>query len=162
MGECVRVALHRPLDLTTDPPLRVVIRPSAEATEVALAIHHIAADGWSLRVLADDLNLAYMARVMGTEPDWQPLPVRYADHMLARAVKHAGSAADPHPNSPDTRALAGGTGGCAHGVRSYPDAPAALPKHTGLRWIRLCSPVSTVSRCGTTPPGSPSCTPPSP
>ncbi|HMS73958.1 non-ribosomal peptide synthetase [Gordonia sp. (in: high G+C Gram-positive bacteria)] len=94
IDECVRAALDRPLDLTADLPLRVAIRPSGEFTDVVLAIHHIAADGWSLRVLAGDLNLAYTARAAGTAPDRPPLPVQYADHVLARSVR-LGSADDP-------------------------------------------------------------------
>ncbi|MFT3659819.1 MAG: amino acid adenylation domain-containing protein [Gordonia sp. (in: high G+C Gram-positive bacteria)] len=79
-------ALGRPLDLTADLPLRVTLCRDGDATVTVVAIHHIAADGWSLRVLAADLERSYWARLAGERPDWAALPQQYADHVLAHAA----------------------------------------------------------------------------
>jgi amino acid adenylation domain-containing protein/non-ribosomal peptide synthase protein (TIGR01720 family) len=80
-------------DVLTDLPVRGsllrVRRPDGEPGSdgcrdhvLALILHHIAADGWSLAPLARDLETAYRARVEGRVPGWAPLPVQYADFTL--------------------------------------------------------------------------------
>ncbi|MEZ5210767.1 amino acid adenylation domain-containing protein [Gordonia sp. (in: high G+C Gram-positive bacteria)] len=83
----LEAALGAPIDLTRDLPLRVVLCPDGDSSVLVLAIAHIAADGWSLRVLAADLERAYRARQAGERPDWTPLPLHYADHVLTRAAQ---------------------------------------------------------------------------
>ncbi|MGD3111911.1 amino acid adenylation domain-containing protein, partial [Streptomyces sp. YGL11-2] len=82
-GEAMLSAATEALDISGDPAIRVrLLRLGAEAHVLALVVHHIAADGWSLAPLARDLGAAYRARVVGMAPDWSPLPVQYADYTL--------------------------------------------------------------------------------
>ncbi|WP_037070451.1 condensation domain-containing protein, partial [Pseudonocardia acaciae] len=90
-AEDVEAALNeaagRGFDLESELPLRAHLfsvhdaPASAEDTHVLLLVfHHIAADGWSLELLARDLSTAYAARRAGIAPDWPPPPVRYTDY----------------------------------------------------------------------------------
>ncbi|WP_330178910.1 amino acid adenylation domain-containing protein [Nocardia sp. NBC_01503] len=87
--------LSRGFDITREPPLRVCVLHTAPRHAVlAMAVHHIAADGWSTAPLARDVLGAYLARVSGGEPDWTPLPLQYADYALWQR-ELLGSDADP-------------------------------------------------------------------
>ncbi|MGX1805265.1 amino acid adenylation domain-containing protein [Nocardia sp. NPDC055321] len=75
--------LARGFDITVEPPLRVcVLHLDASHAILALAVHHIAADGWSMAPLARDVLNAYLSRANGTAPAWSPLPLHYADYAL--------------------------------------------------------------------------------
>ncbi|MBM9838421.1 amino acid adenylation domain-containing protein [Rhodococcus hoagii] len=73
----------RGFDLTTELPFRVSLFDDGSAGFVlVLVVHHVAADGWSVRILASDLVAAYHARLRGTEPAWSPDPLQYIDFAL--------------------------------------------------------------------------------
>ncbi|MFG1670715.1 amino acid adenylation domain-containing protein [Streptomyces sp. Y7] len=83
-------------DLRTQIPVRArLLRVDDTDHILLLLIHHIASDAWSRGPLARDLAAAYGARCTGRTPDWQPLPVQYADYALwQREVLGDDSAAD--------------------------------------------------------------------
>jgi amino acid adenylation domain-containing protein len=74
---------RKPFDLSRGPLLRTnVLRLGDDEHLLLVTIHHIAADGWSMRVLVRELVEAYEAFTTGREV-WLPeLPAQYADHAV--------------------------------------------------------------------------------
>ncbi|MBV9791704.1 MAG: amino acid adenylation domain-containing protein, partial [Chloroflexi bacterium] len=74
---------QRPFDLRRGPLLRATLLRLADNEHVLLiAVHHIAADGWSLRIFMRELAAQYTAEVRGQPADMPSLPVQYADYAL--------------------------------------------------------------------------------
>lgn len=96
LDERLRTAAREPFDLVAGPPVRATaftIDPTR--TVLLVVVHHIAADGWSLGPLFDDLATAYAARRQGSTPDWPDLRVQYADFTLWQRTL-LGDVTDPH------------------------------------------------------------------
>ncbi|WP_256989367.1 amino acid adenylation domain-containing protein [Rhodococcus sp. 05-2254-6] len=75
--------MEHPFDVRTQFPIRARLFAVAPDHHVlACAVHHIAADGWSLGLLASDFVLAYQARMAGSAPSWPELPLQYADYSV--------------------------------------------------------------------------------
>lgn len=84
----------RPFALNRDVPLRVMTAPTGKGSILAIAVHHIAADGASVVPLTRDLMAAYLARSTGSVPQWTELPLQYADYAVwqrGQAEKDAGA-----------------------------------------------------------------------
>jgi len=87
-----RQALHhfatRPFALDTQSPFRATLyRLGQNDYWLALCLHHIAADAWSLQILIDEFNAFYKAYSGAREPDLTPLPVQYTDYASWQAVQ---------------------------------------------------------------------------
>ncbi|MEV5735713.1 amino acid adenylation domain-containing protein [Streptomyces sp. NPDC052292] len=85
LAEALREDGLRPVDLGAGPVLRaLLVRLAAEESVLAVTVHHIAFDGWSVGVLARELSARYAEAVSdrsGTAAP-EPLPVQYADYAV--------------------------------------------------------------------------------
>ncbi len=73
----------RPFDLARGPVLRGVLqRLDAEDHVLALTLHHIAGDAWSLGILIQELTTLYAAFVDGMPSPLPGLPVQYVDFAI--------------------------------------------------------------------------------
>ncbi len=70
-------------DVGAELPIRFAyVKSPRNRLVVGCCVHHIAADGWSLGVLARDMLHAYSQRSIGAPPTWGPLPLQYTDYAL--------------------------------------------------------------------------------
>ncbi|MFI2376278.1 amino acid adenylation domain-containing protein [Streptomyces sp. NPDC018964] len=81
---------NRPFDLTAGPPVRaVLLRQEPELAHLLLVVHHAAADGYSLNVLAEELWASYTALWHG-EPAPPPVPPAPDFARYAASTRHSG------------------------------------------------------------------------
>ncbi|WP_420402296.1 amino acid adenylation domain-containing protein [Nisaea sp.] len=80
LGAAARREAGHVFDLRSELPLHAVyISASPDEGAIVLVFHHIAVDGWSLRLLLDELAAAYRARTEGKAPDLPEPDLQYAD-----------------------------------------------------------------------------------
>nr|BFE29896.1 hypothetical protein GCM10010200_021470 [Actinomadura rugatobispora] len=83
VAEIVAAEMRRGFDVEQELPWRVRLLVASPTDSVLVVMaHHIAVDAWSTGVLARDLGIAFAARCSGGVPEWEPLPVQYADYTL--------------------------------------------------------------------------------
>ncbi|MCK8612926.1 non-ribosomal peptide synthetase [Gordonia sp. C13] len=93
--EVFESAVSAGFDVTEQMPIRVaVLRTDTDETILGVVVHHIAADGESMRPLVADLLTAYTSRVEHRAPDYAPLEVQFADYALWQH-RVLGDATDP-------------------------------------------------------------------
>ncbi|HEY5835638.1 non-ribosomal peptide synthase/polyketide synthase [Streptomyces sp.] len=96
LSALLAAATGTPFSLRTGPLLRAELVRLAPGDHVlALAMHHIVTDGWSVAVIGDELGALYAA-ALGGDPSaagLPPLPVQYADYAVWQRDPVGGSAA---------------------------------------------------------------------
>lgn len=87
----VEELLSRPFNLSEEHPLRAhLIRISEAEHLLAINVHHIAADGWSLSILSNELITGYHAFAADTTPELPSLPLQYADYARRQRNEEGG------------------------------------------------------------------------
>ncbi|GAB3979303.1 hypothetical protein GCM10027615_55430 [Plantactinospora veratri] len=88
---------RRPFDLTAGPLVRLAAVPTGPDEHLlALTVHHIVADGWSVGLVLQEIGAAYTARRRGQA--WQPPPARpfraYVTELAERLTGPAAAATE--------------------------------------------------------------------
>lgn len=99
-SESLRLAAReakRPFDLEQGPLFRVrLVRLDEDQHVLMLNLHHIIADGWSIRVLNRELKELYTATIKNRVPTLPDLPVQYADFAVWQRQRMEGEGAASH------------------------------------------------------------------
>jgi amino acid adenylation domain-containing protein len=83
LGWRVRHQAATGFDLAVAPLLRVrVVRLGAEDHALLMTVHHSISDGWSMRILNQELAVLYDACAAGMPSPLPPLPIQYADYAV--------------------------------------------------------------------------------
>ncbi|MFF8770648.1 amino acid adenylation domain-containing protein [Kitasatospora sp. NPDC015120] len=82
-----------PFDLATGPLLRaLLVRTAPDEHVLALVMHHIVSDGWSLDLLHRELDALYARHAHGTPDRLPELPVQFGDYAHWQRERLAGEA----------------------------------------------------------------------
>ncbi|WMS87320.1 non-ribosomal peptide synthetase [Pleionea litopenaei] len=97
LKQLLSVEMETPFDLTRDLPVRVSYVQLSDEEEDAsgvllFTLHHIAADGWSVRLLIEEFMAYYAAGVTGAPAALRPLSVQYSDYAVWQRTTHTDSA----------------------------------------------------------------------
>ncbi|WP_396956092.1 amino acid adenylation domain-containing protein [Nitrosomonas sp.] len=81
--QLIRNEVQQPFDLRKDTLIRVMLlRLAPEQHILLIALHHIVADDWSIRILIHELSVLYRAFSIGKPSPLSALPVQYADYAV--------------------------------------------------------------------------------
>ncbi|MFA0963360.1 amino acid adenylation domain-containing protein [Roseivirga sp. BDSF3-8] len=82
----VKETLHTAIDLNTSLPIRaLLVQYGEDRFELIYTIHHIVADGWSLKILERDLISSYTRLVPFNDKGLEPLEIQYKDYAAWKA-----------------------------------------------------------------------------
>ncbi len=85
----LRDLARTPFNLATGPLVHAgLIRLAPRLHVLAVVMHHIIADGWSFRILLDELSADYEAIVRGAAPETAEPSIQYADFAIWQ-IEHA-------------------------------------------------------------------------
>jgi amino acid adenylation domain-containing protein len=83
----------RPFDLARGPLLRAPVARLGPAEHgLFFVMHHVASDGWSLRIMVEELSALYAEHAGGPPARLPELPVQYADYAVWQRAWLAGEA----------------------------------------------------------------------
>ena len=86
-----------PFDLATGPLMRVSVFQMEESrATVALTLHHIITDAWSMRILMKDLIRLYEGFSTGAPPDLEALRIQYKDYAVWQQHELTGANVESH------------------------------------------------------------------
>ncbi len=89
--ERLAAEVARPFDLSRVPLLRArLLRLEASEHVLVLTVHHIAADGWSLAILLDELARVYADLSQARAPALEEPPLQYADFAVWQRARLQG------------------------------------------------------------------------
>jgi amino acid adenylation domain-containing protein len=83
VGDQIQAVASLPFDLGRDRLLRIeLFRVGAQDHVLAMVMHHILSDGWSLGILLEEVVTLYLAYREGRASPLSPLPIQYADYAV--------------------------------------------------------------------------------
>ncbi|GAA1642721.1 non-ribosomal peptide synthetase [Actinoplanes couchii] len=138
--DTVQRVVRAGFDLTTQIPLRArLLEIGPDEFVLVLVLHHITADGGSMKPLMRDLSEAYERRRAGRSPGWTELPVQYADFaiwqrdLIRLARPQIAYWRDLLAGAPDEIALPADRGRPAEPTYRGRSVPVSLPAETHQR-----------------------------
>jgi amino acid adenylation domain-containing protein len=97
LDNLIRAEFEQGFDLARGPVWRALLVPEPDAGHMLmLAVHHIASDGWSSAVFADDIRELCDAMSDGRKPDLRSLPVQFADYAVWQRAWLTDRVLEPH------------------------------------------------------------------
>ncbi|WP_270171318.1 non-ribosomal peptide synthase/polyketide synthase [Paenibacillus sp. SYP-B4298] len=83
---------RRPFRLEAEPPIKAaLIQLHEQEHHLLLVMHHMISDGWSLRVIQQELQDHYRAYILQEATTSSELPIRYADYVRWQRSRLEGS-----------------------------------------------------------------------
>ncbi|WP_420630863.1 amino acid adenylation domain-containing protein [Candidatus Leptofilum sp.] len=83
LDELMQTAVQRPFDLEKGPLLRCHLLQSSSTDHILLLVfHHMVFDGWSAKVVVDELVALYETFAQQRQPTLPDLPIQYADYAI--------------------------------------------------------------------------------